>query len=398
LFIFPKTIIFFVHLFFCFKYFNLKFNFSTSGIKKLIGNIAYLVGLNFVEPLSWNRRFGAFLCFIVLAVSTNIYTLSLFWSDKKKLIEISLILLFGVQGILRLPFHYVDRQTMQVIGELTLKIYTNSESSNAQRKSMENCLKLTWKVLKLIAVFYVIFFILPTLICLFNFLVYGSLAAPFPLVYPFADPNTRQGFIISYPFHFVLGFIGGTCFLSFESSDVFIAMQTQAFVDAFKHNLDELEVEISKPLRDSRKNIGENISKLMKAVIESHRDLRDYHELLQKRLLKVAFSIITLNSYTVCACGIAVLVNKYYTAIGLACAAFSQLFFICAIGTFICHQHERLQKMLWNIEWYKLPKSEQKNFLLLMVHAQMPLNLEPLFVGVIDMELFLSVNLKIFCC
>jgi 7tm Odorant receptor len=261
-----------------------------------------------------------------------------------------------------------------------LKMYENAEGLNTQRKALEKCLKLTWKVLKVMVVFYAVCFVGPTLLCLINFLAFGSVATPFPVAWPFLEPDTRQGFISSYPFHFVIGFAGWMCFASTECSNIFVAMQTQAFVDVVKCNLDELELEISKPFRSSRRNIEENISKLMKAVVESHRDLRDYHELLLKRLIKVAFIIIAMNTYTVCACGIAVLVNKYYTAAGIACVAYS---------------HERLKEILWNFEWYKLPKCEQKSFLLLMMNAQMPLNLEPLFVGVIDMELFLTVNLKI---
>lgn len=135
------------------------------------------------------------------------------------------------------------------------------------------------------------------------------------------------------------------------------------------------------------------IKKQLRKLVESHAELKAYHDSLEKLLVKPFFTVVAFNTYGMCACGIVLLTSNYYGAIGNAMSAMSQLLLVCVMGTFICIQHDRLFDDSWQFDWYKLEKSDQKDFLQVLTFAQQPLNLEPYFVGVLNMELFIKVSM-----
>jgi hypothetical protein len=297
--------------------------------------------------------------------------------DMKMLTQIFLVLLVGSQGALRIPCHFFDKQFEQPRNSKNLKI------------QLEKSLKLTWKGVKFVLIFNAISVNLPVLICAFIFFVFGNMEASYPLNLPGTDIKTRSGFFMNFPFHLFMGVFTACCYSSTDCSNVFVTMQTKAFVEVFKGSLDELEVEASKPIKDVNK-----IKQMMKNVVENHHSILSYKNLLAKRLNKISFIVVFVNTYLVCFGLVSMLYNKtYFSASGVVCLALCQLFLICSIGTFINHQHERLLEALWNFKWYELPKEEQKSFLIILMNAQTSLSLKQLFVGEVNMQLFIEVSL-----
>lgn len=359
-----------------------------------MGKITYLIGIDFLEPQNLNRRLYSCMVLASFVFICTTYTLFITRDDKKKFVEVSLMLFFSGQEFMRFPFHVVDRFTVTKINDIVLKLYTEAEKNLKHEKEMRKCLELIRKTLKALLVFYFVCLMGPIVYNFFSLLFLNNLNLLFPFTIPFVETATRKGYLINLTFQVYLTFCGCIGISGSEVSNIFITMQLKAFVDSFKCSLDDLGAEISKKFQNSRKN-KLKIRKMMVNVIEKHADIRKYQILVQKRMTKVAFLAIILHTYTLCACGIAIFSNKYYTAAGIACMSYMQLFIICAIGSFLCHQHKRLMQITWSFDWFKLDKFEQKNYLILLGDVQNPLTIEPAFIGVIDMELFVNVR-KIF--
>lgn len=102
-----------------------------------------------------------------------------------------------------------------------------------------------------------------------------------------------------------------------------------------------------------------------------------------------------MNIYVICTSGISLLTSEYSVAIGILTLYPIQIFFVCTMGSFVRHQHQRLNDFLWQFKWYKLSVCHQKIYLFFMLNAQKPLKLELLFIGDIDMELYTNVNTNI---
>jgi hypothetical protein len=107
------------------------------------------------------------------------------------------------------------------------------------------------------------------------------------------------------------------------------------------------------------------------------------------------FVLVCFNIYVICSSGISLLTSKFTMAYGLAVLYPVQVFFVCCLGSFARHQHEKLTSILWKFKWYQLPKNMHKDYLIFLSSVQTPMKIEPLFIGVIDMELYTNVGIAI---
>lgn len=345
------------------------------------------MGMDFVDPLVFNIRifiFGAICSVSFVITFENIFRSK----DLKKIVEIALFGLIIVQGLSRVACHFFDFETVSELHTAALKLYEEPEKSKKLESVLRNCLKLTWRISKLLFLFDLVSLSIPFIVCYARFLLFGEMETPFPIYLVFTDITSHRGYLVNIAYQLVLSILGICAYYATDGAYLFVTLQIKAFVDCFKCSIDELEDELTNSLTNVVK-----ISSLMRNVVEKHHDIQNYHKLIAKRLNTVFLIIILFNTYIFCFCGVAILINHYYSAFGLACVVLTELFFICIIGTFVNHQHEKLMEFLWNFNWYKLPKPEQKNFLLLLANAQNVLNLNPTFIGEVNMELFIWVSL-----
>ena len=267
-----------------------------------------------------------------------------------------------------------------------IEFYAKHELIKSHQNLLDKSLNATMKVVIFIACLHVTCIYGPQLFCLVNFLVFDGTVLPYPVSVPFVEHDTSMSFIANFPLQILMGLVVVLGFVSADSLSFAFALQTMALVDVIENDFEEFSAVLS------RQNEAE-IDHMMQKVIDSHRDLKEYHKLLRYFGNQQFSMIVFCNVYVICACGLSLLTSDYYSAFGIAIQSLIQLLIACVMGTFISHQHERLLNILMMFNWYELPVLQQKNFLTFLIDCQIVLNLKPIFIGVIDMELFITVSL-----
>lgn len=365
---------------------NLFFSIFTD-MKDLLTKLSYVIGLNYFEPPHRCFRRDVLYVSLVFIFLMLFYSFSLDWPDVKQVFLSTMPTAFGFQALIRLFIYLHDAHLgIELFGKIT-SFYERNEEFHDQRRSMGRCVDIVRKVAYSVAFLYFVCFFEPFVFCVINFLLTGSTVTPYPVTLPFVDRHSVRGFMVNTPVHLSMNFIIFFGFSSNDSLACLFVIQEKVFVDAVKRNLS-----IISEILNAKDRNDDDISQQLKNLIESHKELKSYHELLCKVLVKPFFVIVVFNTYVICSCGIALLTSDYYSAIGVAISSCCQLLIVCGVGTFTCHQQERLLKALWNFEWYKLKLKDQKDFLTFLTMAQQPLNLEPYFIGVLNMELFIKVS------
>ena len=144
---------------------------------------------------------------------------------------------------------------------------------------MEETLKLTWSAIKIVIIFKSIFLMIPNFVCFFNFLVFGIKETPLPFSLIYTNPKSVEGYLINFCFDAWLTVLASAGYSSSECANIFVTIQTKAYVDTLKFKIEELEAELLNPVRNLAK-----ISQMMKIVIERHRLILNYHKLIVQRL------------------------------------------------------------------------------------------------------------------
>jgi 7tm Odorant receptor len=325
--------------------------------------------------------------FIGLAYAIFFYSFYLEWPNAQKVFQATMPISFGFQALVRFSLYIIMPDIWVCICDTLIEFCEKHEKIKSHRKFLEKSLDATMKVVVFVACLHVICIYGPQLFCLINFLAYGSTVTPYPVTVPFVVPNTSTSFLVNFPLQVIMGLVVVLGFVSADSLSLMFALQSMTLVDVFKCDLDEFTEVINSTNVISERKIDE----MMKKVIDSHRQIKKYHDLLKAFGNQQYSMIVFFNVYVICACGVTLLTGNSFSAVGIAVQSLIQLLIACVMGTFISHQHERLINILMMFDWYKLPVHQQKNYLTFFVDVQRVLNLEPIFIGVIDMELFIAV-------
>lgn len=136
----------------------------------------------------------------------------------------------------------------------------------------------------------------------------------------------------------------------------------------------------------------QKVRKSLHEIFEAHEELVEYCDWLHKLSSRLAFVIVTFNTYAFCSSSILILTSNFYGGIGFIFQSFVTLLTFCSMGALVRIQHERLLDAMWKFEWYKLPLADQKDWLNFMTKAQKPFQIETIFIGIIDLELFIKVS------
>lgn len=112
-------------------------------------------------------------------------------------------------------------------------------------------------------------------------------------------------------------------------------------------------------------------------------------------MARSVFVDITTNTYVFCSSAILILTSVFYGGIGFIFESIVLLLMYCGMGAYISLQHEYLMDELWKFEWYKLPVSEQKDWLNHLTKSQQSFEIKVIFIGRIDPELFIKVSFSI---
>lgn len=269
--------------------------------------------MSFFKLPEINRRTQLFAVTTIFFISTILNTIINETNKMTDLFQTTMMLSIGVQGFIRLIFYLLDPHPFVEIQTLIVEFYERCEMRPDQKKNVADCLESTTKVVKFVAILYVICIFGPLVFCLANFLLTGSTVTPYPLAIPFLDRHTTAGYVANFLWQAILSFIIYIGYVQADTQMFLFAWQIMAFVDAFKCKLNDFSEELSVIMENPKPDVKE-IKKQLRRAIDSYSEIRVYSDWLKRMLTRPAFAIILLSTYSVCSCGIALLIGKFYAA------------------------------------------------------------------------------------
>lgn len=369
-----------------------------------LGSLTYFIGFNFFEKPQRSPRRDFF--YIVLASGFFLVFYSIFieFDGLGKLFQTTMMLSIGFQGLIRLIFFLLDPIPQIEMRELIKKFYIENESCLEKRSELQKCLKLIVGITKFIFFLYITCMFGPLVFSLFDKIFNGTTSLPFPLSIPGLNRNTAVGFTLNYLIQVYLSCIIITGYIEVDSQFVLYVSQMMVFVNMLKFKLNELsrimslnETKKSEP-RHVRKKVHQEKQKTIKVklkeIFEYHNEIKNYNTWLKLQLNKVSLVLVVMNTYIFVSCGIAMMTSDYYAAMGYAIQSLFLLLIFCGMGEFLGHQHNRMLDIMWEFEWYEMSITQQKDWLNFMVNAQQRFDLEPLFIGIMNLELYIKVSIK----
>lgn len=354
-------------------------------------SLTHCIGFSFFKKLERNRRTDGFCGFLLLFYFIAVHTVIYESHNMADLFQSTMMLSVAMQGFCRLTIFFLDPSPFLEIQTLIVEFYERCETRPDLKKCVAGCLELSTKVAKFISGFYIVCLYGPLVFSLTDFLLTGNTVTPYPIVVPYFNRHSSTGFVVNYLWQVMISTIVYIGYVQADAQAFLFAWQIMAYVDAFKCKLNDFSEELLATDENPKPDTKE-IKKQLRRVIDSYTEIRAYSDLLKRLLTKPSFAIIMLSTYSVCTCGIALLIGKYYAAIGYMVQSLCLLLMFCGMGAFMRWQQERMLDFLWEFEWYKLPTVVQKDFLLFLMSAQEPFSIEPVFMGVMDLELYIKVS------
>lgn len=310
----------------------------------------------------------------------------------KKMMQATMTMSIGAQVLFRIVLYFLDSTPFPLSYDMIYDFNESCENLKDEQKKLLAAfvrkLRIIFKVLFVLHGFCQFF---PFFLSFFNFCFKGKTVPPIPAFVPLVDRNSVSGFFLN---SFLQLIISVALFLGNPAGDctyVTLVTHLKPRVDLLECDLSDLEAFLTDN-QDKLELNKKQIAGKLKAIIGKHWEILKYHNIFSEVVNKQFFVIITMNIYVICSSGISLLISTYTIAIGIAILYPIQIFFVCLLGSFTRHQHERLNTILWNFKWYLLPACQKKNFLIFLLNVQQPRILQLLFIGDIDMELYTKVR------
>jgi predicted transcriptional regulator len=274
----------------------------------------------------------------------------------------------------------------------TLKMVKENEEASLERQQMiKRGVKRAVRAVLSLSAFVIYFTMFPgfSIFCWTHHFIYDTHFLPYTFKFPL-DITTEFGYSVNAIYQLIAGLSAYVKFAFAEILLVIFVTQASTSADLFALKLGEIDAKMIN-MDKTEANYRENVKKLMKEIIEEHRKYKNYLKLFLSFAQPQIFCITSINVLTCATCLITVMTSDYYAAYGFLVLFMNQQFFACWIGEIIRHKNEKILARLREFQWYSLPLSEQKAFLMLVQQFQNPRSAKILFIGNVGMELFTMV-------
>jgi hypothetical protein len=324
-------------------------------------------------------------------VGLTLFSWSFYSSDLTEKCKTMFALIPGIQCCIRLALFITKHSKLQhkLLTE-TQKVLMENEKASKDR---EFIVKRGAKIAQIASIAllggYFAFILGFTLLCLIHHFIYGTNYLTYYTKYPF-DIESEAAYLLVSLYLAFLSHCGYSMLATFDSTLVVFVTQMVTNADLFVLRLREIGSEIANL---DKKNIkyAPKVKKLMKEIVDEHRKYNNYLKLFLDYANASIFLIISLSVISNAACMITIMTSDFFAAYGFLALCIVQLFVACIIGTTIAHQNDKIYDCLWNFEWFNLPVSDQKTFLVILHYFQQPINMKIPFIGFVNMELFKAV-------
>ena len=329
----------------------------------------------------------------VLAILYSGYSIVLEWPDLKKMMQVTMTMTITFQGILRFVCYIFDQKTCSEIQSSIVKFYEECDESVDKIKTIiATNTKSLRKAFAVVFAVHVVCEFLPFIISLYGFVFNGKMVPPLPVFVPFVQRDSLTSFCINFMLHLFMAAMMTMGHPEFDWTYIVIVTHTKAHVDGIAYELDQMSALVQDKTKENSAKNEKIIKKQFVELIEKHRMFIVYFKLASKFIGKQFFVLISMNIYVICSSGIALLTSDFSAAIGMAILYPIQILFVCIMGEFVKHQHERLNALLWDFDWFGLSVKHQKIYKFFLQNVQQPMRFEWPFIGVANLELYITVR------
>lgn len=337
------------------------------------------------------RRFAFLFFTIFIAFLSIIYSMLSEYPNVKKMMEATMALSITAQIGSRFALYLMFPEEIVEAHKDMVEFYAEHEKSNQQRQLLlSSHFKLLRNVKNFLLVIHAFCQFGPIAWSLATFFVTGKYLYPLPIYLPFLDRYSPHGFIVNCCFQIYLNVV---LYLANPAVDTLYFMfitHLKIEVDLFQCTVEEFADALSS-YSFKTASAKKKTDRMLEKLIDDHLKIINFHEKMESPMNKQFSALITMNVYVICASGVSLITSEFTFTIGIAILYPIQIFIVCVLGTYICHQQERLEMILWQFDWHKLQTLEQKKFGFMMLNVQQGLSLEPIFLGTVNMELFTTV-------
>lgn len=325
----------------------------------------------------------------LIAIIMTAFSIVHEWPNKTEIVKVSMGIGIFTQSIVKaflMVYHGESFEVLKLDVEKMFKLIEIKDEKRRKvlRESVKTC-ETIFKILFVVDTSAVVtFFIYPAIALVFLKTQYLM----FPFYFPFVDRTTQTGFLFNSVIHGILLVYTLLFHNSFDTIFSLYVMQVITKVKLIKIEFEELQEKI-----EARKNVDrQEIKQKLRNIIIQQQELDAYVEKLSEFYLKPCFVTSVTSIFSICLALVLMIIVNWVLAYGLAWALSGQLFVYFLFGTIIYHQFEVLNRHISNTPWYLLDTVEQRFINMMILKTQRPLNLEMVFIGVLNMETFTNVS------
>jgi len=369
-----------------------------------------MVGINLFDRLRQPSRCRNYsFCILLVTYFGLAFSIWKEWQKFSSLIYLIFVCCNLLSHLLRCLMYFIKPESLDDLFNSVARIYKENETLSLDRKQViQSGVLKTQKTVKVLmwldagaaaSVTIVVAFVHHVFEYNINFLGYTL---------PFLDYESSVGFWLTYLSQFLASMVAIIDHMNVDGTLTMLVMQTTTLVDLFAITVDEVKGELDDIEMDDQQR-DKKCKESFRKVVVSYYEVRDYFTSFKDHASGLVAVVVFINVYSVCFDLACIVANNDVSCYFALPVLFTQLFIACAMGTimenqvsrsfsidfsinFLPKQQERVETILNGIKWYEFPIAQRKDFLLLLTHAQQPINLKFAFVGNIKLELFTGVS------
>lgn len=141
------------------------------------------------------------------------------------------------QAMICILFPLVDCEPYIVLRSLIEKFYTKNEALAEEQSAMKKCLRRVVKASYFLFILNLLCILGPLTFSLYKTIETGQSVIPYPVIFPFVDPDSIHGFSMNFSFQAVLTAYAVFGFSILDGQTFLYVLHTQVFVDGLASKL-----------------------------------------------------------------------------------------------------------------------------------------------------------------
>ncbi|KFB53784.1 AGAP009706-PA-like protein [Anopheles sinensis] len=366
---------------------------SYHNLMQMLSISSKIVGVEIWTAPGRYRPASYYLSFhVIVYFLSSIYTLAKYSNDHQHQMKILITLGSAIQLYVKFFVAIKRGFEFKEFTELVEQVLLAPFQCGSPREVavLQRTGRVMWIIFRLIATSFLSTAFVFGLYPLFAYYANGTVMPLFLYELPYYDWSTTGGYVANMLFQvnlYVLGIVG-----AIYSDVIFIlcALYTMAHADIFMLHLHELQ-EI---LNDSAfmENDNSAMNHKWKQCMYDHQQSVKFFNSVDDLFNIIILVHVGMGLFSICDGMLLVALTDWYAAYFFLLVLFFQLTLYFLIGHYVELKVDEMYKTINSVPWYKLPVSNQKEFVFLLCRQQHPLILMVYGFAPLNFATYMSVG------